>query len=497
MTNFASNIDHVAKLDNSLAMSLALTIDNVVLKAGSTYDVSTTVSIYNRTTSVTEHKTITGTLNTTDIDTYLTSIKTQLELAYPVTISHSTSIGVNSVSISNIINVGLVVNTSGYYVRGMVMNISLSGVQQYSIEATLVSPLEITPKIFGLTDDQFVSMNAVVDDFVNINNVSNDISNINIVALNTQNINTVASVQNIENITTVAASISNVNATGSNIVNVNTVAANTIPINIVSANDSAIKYVAANNSTIDSIGTQIIPNIDEILLAPMNAATATAQAGIATAQASSASASAASALDSLNILNAAYTASDLLTKIKTVDGTGSGLDSDLLEGMQPLALPISTATQTALDSKIPLTQQGIANGVATLDANGLVVATQLPPVFSSTVYSVAGRTGAVTLVKSDVGLGSADNTSDISKPISTATQTSLDLKAPLNSPTLTGIPIAPTATAGTNTTQLATTEFVLANSVQSTEYATSTVGGTIMMRISGSTLYIRNDGTNA
>ncbi len=39
-------------------------------------------------------------------------------------------------------------------------------------------------------------------------------------------------------------------------------------------------------------------------------------------------------------------------------------------------------------------------------------------------------------------------------------QTQLDLKAPLASPTLTGVPLAPTATAGTNTEQLATTAFV-------------------------------------
>jgi hypothetical protein len=44
--------------------------------------------------------------------------------------------------------------------------------------------------------------------------------------------------------------------------------------------------------------------------------------------------------------------------------------------------------------------------------------------------------------------------------ISGALQTTLDLKAPLTSPALTGTPTAPTATIGTNTTQLATTEFV-------------------------------------
>ncbi len=46
--------------------------------------------------------------------------------------------------------------------------------------------------------------------------------------------------------------------------------------------------------------------------------------------------------------------------------------------------------------------------------------------------------GVSGLVKSDVGLGNVDNTSDASKPVSSATQTALDLKANLASPTFTG-----------------------------------------------------------
>jgi len=70
-------------------------------------------------------------------------------------------------------------------------------------------------------------------------------------------------------------------------------------------------------------------------------------------------------------------------------------------------------------------------------------------------------TGTVSgITPSMVGLGNVDNTSDINKPISTATQSALDLKASLASPTFTGTPIAPTAISGTNTTQIATTQFV-------------------------------------
>jgi hypothetical protein len=49
--------------------------------------------------------------------------------------------------------------------------------------------------------------------------------------------------------------------------------------------------------------------------------------------------------------------------------------------------------------------------------------------------TVAGKalSGDVALVKADVGLGNADNTADTAKPISTATQTALDAKAPTTS----------------------------------------------------------------
>lgn len=62
------------------------------------------------------------------------------------------------------------------------------------------------------------------------------------------------------------------------------------------------------------------------------------------------------------------------------------------------------------------------------------------------VTSVAGKTGVVTLVKGDVGLGNVDNTADTAKPVSTAQQTALDLKANLASPTFTGTVTAADAT---------------------------------------------------
>lgn len=71
-----------------------------------------------------------------------------------------------------------------------------------------------------------------------------------------------------------------------------------------------------------------------------------------------------------------------------------------------------------------------------------------------------------SVTAADIGLGNVDNTHDLDKPISTATQAALDVldadKADLASPAFTGNPTAPTPSPGDNDTSLATTAFVKA-----------------------------------
>jgi len=111
------------------------------------------------------------------------------------------------------------------------------------------------------------------------------------------------------------------------------------------------------------------------------------------------------------------------TELNILDGaTLSTAELNYVDG-------VTSAIQTQIDTKAPTAS----------------------PTFTGTVSGVT---------KSMVGLANVDNTSDANKPVSTAAQTALDLKAPLASPALTGTPTAPTATAGTNTTQVATTAFV-------------------------------------
>jgi len=188
-------------------------------------------------------------------------------------------------------------------------------------------------------------------------------------------------------------------------------------------------------------------------------------------------------------------------------------------------------TINAVDStaRIASTEKGAVNGVATLDAGGKVPTAQLPSyvddvleyanlagfpatgetgkiyvaidtnktyrwsgtayvyITSGAVDSVAGRTGVVTLAKGDVGLGNVDNTSDVNKPVSTAQQTALNLKANLASPTLTGVPLAPTASVDTNTTQIATTAYVKSQGFATSSGVTAVSGTAPIVSSGGNT----------
>jgi hypothetical protein len=142
------------------------------------------------------------------------------------------------------------------------------------------------------------------------------------------------------------------------------------------------------------------------------------------------------------------------TAIGTVSATELGYVDGVTSPIQTQLSALSTAdsTHAALTQNV----HGIADTAALatksyVDTADALKANLASPTFTGTVAGIT---------KSMVGLANVDNTADSAKPISTATQTALDLKAPLASPALTGVPTAPTAAAGTATTQVATTAFV-------------------------------------
>lgn len=103
----------------------------------------------------------------------------------------------------------------------------------------------------------------------------------------------------------------------------------------------------------------------------------------------------------------------------------SSVEIGVLMGTPPL---ITSSTTKVVNLNADLLDGLNSTAFAILDGNGKVPITQLPQF--GAVDSVAGKTGVITLVKADVGLANVDNTSDVNKPISTATQTALNLKAP-------------------------------------------------------------------
>lgn len=168
----------------------------------------------------------------------------------------------------------------------------------------------------------------------------------------------------------------------------------------------------------------------------------------------------------------------------TTDAQGritSGTNPTTVSGYGLTDVYTITESNTSLALKVNNSEKGVANGVATLDVNGKVVLTQIPDsvlgqleyigtwnfttmptatqkgqywiastsgngyvvgdwaVWNGTAFdkvdntdavaTVAGRTGNVVLTKTDVGLANVDNTADAAKPVSTATQTALNLKA--------------------------------------------------------------------
>lgn len=76
------------------------------------------------------------------------------------------------------------------------------------------------------------------------------------------------------------------------------------------------------------------------------------------------------------------------------------------------------------------------------------------------VYSAGGKVNATSLQIAGTDLTPTAAEFNFVTGATGAIQTQLNAKAPIASPTLTGVPAAPTAAGGTNTTQIATTAFV-------------------------------------
>jgi DNA-binding FrmR family transcriptional regulator len=166
------------------------------------------------------------------------------------------------------------------------------------------------------------------------------------------------------------------------------------------------------------------------------------------------------------------TASEILTAIKTVDGAASGLDADLLDGQHgsyyyaasnPNGYTTNTGTVTSIAATVPT---GFSISGSPITSSGTLAITY------STGYQGYTSTEASKLAGIETGATADQTASEILTAIKTVDGATSGLDADLldgqhgsyyaslASPTFTGTPAAPTAIAGTNTTQIATTAFV-------------------------------------
>lgn len=127
-----------------------------------------------------------------------------------------------------------------------------------------------------------------------------------------------------------------------------------------------------------------------------------------------------------------YISDNELAAAMEVALTGYVTDAELLNALNAKANNADIYTILQSDSRYIRTVNG--NGP---DANGnVLITTQTGS--GGAVTTVQGRIGDVTITKTDLGIANVDNTTDLQKPVSTATQTALNAKAPTASPTFTG-----------------------------------------------------------
>jgi hypothetical protein len=132
-------------------------------------------------------------------------------------------------------------------------------------------------------------------------------------------------------------------------------------------------------------------------------------------------------------LLASASQSDARTALGLAAVATSGSASDITTGTLPTSVfpPLAindTFTVNSQAAMLALTAQRGDVAIRTDINRSFILSADAPAVLGNwqqltaggDVNSVAGKTGAVVLVKADVGLANVDNTSDLSKPLSTA-----------------------------------------------------------------------------
>jgi hypothetical protein len=371
--------------------------------------------------------------------------------------------------------------------------------------------------LFGSTDlaALTVNINIVAGIASDVSTVAADGADIGVVAGLTTELTTVSGISaNVTTVAGIAADVTTVAADGTDIgvvsgisANVTTVAGIAADVSTVAADGTDIGVVSgisANVTTVSGISANVTTvagiSADVTSVAAIDTDVTTVAANIAAVQGADAAATAAA--DSAAAAAASYDSFD--DRYLGSKASAPTLDNDgntLLEGAiywnstsSNLFIRTGTATWTAAVFDTAGAMFGVNNGsdfanVATVRTNiGVAIGTDVQAyalVLSNTTasYTTAEETkltnieaaadvtdttnvtAAGALMDSEVTNLAQVKAFDEADYATAAQGTNADAAAPLASPTFTGVPAAPTAAEGTNTTQVATTAFVLANGV--------------------------------
>lgn len=131
-------------------------------------------------------------------------------------------------------------------------------------------------------------------------------------------------------------------------------------------------------------------------------------------------------------------------KVRGIDTTGASVgetwaDEDILYVKPGDNGRLTKVVPAVTELRMPIASVIKAHTNGTLEIRFTPInENQFEPRNANIQTHIASTSNPHGVTKSQVGLGNVDNTSDISKPISTATQAALDLKAPIANPTFTG-----------------------------------------------------------